>query len=241
MTRRGRWIAMVTGLMLLAFMVPATAQSSTRTYSVTITNLTDSQPFTPPLVATHRAPVQLFGGFQPASDGLKEIAENGNLDPLMATLNANPLVSDVVVAVAGDPPPLMPGQTVTFEIEAQPGYRFLSYASMLICTNDGFTGDRVWIPLRVGRSTASLSYAFDAGTETNTEQFADMVPPCPALTGVDSSVPGTGESDPALAEGGVIRRHGGIATDSGTDTLLAQVHGWNPQLPVAVITVTRTS
>jgi len=129
MTRRGRWIAIVTGLMLVAFMVPAaTAQSSTRTYSVTITNLTEGQPFTPPLVATHRAPVLLFGGFQPASDGLQEIAENGNLDPLMTALNANPLVSDVVVAVAGDPPPLMPGQTVTFDIEAEPGYRFLSYA-----------------------------------------------------------------------------------------------------------------
>jgi len=61
---------MVMGLMLLAFMVPATAQSSTRTHSVTITNLTDSQPFTPPLLTTHRASVQLFNGFQPASDGL---------------------------------------------------------------------------------------------------------------------------------------------------------------------------
>ena len=241
MTKRARWVALVTGLMMLAFMVPAaTAQGGVRTYSVTITNLTPGQPLTPPLVATHKSSVRLFAGGQPASEGLKEIAENGNLEPLMATLGADPNVSDLAVAGAGDPPPLMPGQTVTFEIQAEPGFRFLSYASMFICTNDGFTGDRVYMPIRIGRPVSTPTFAFDAGTEMNTEQFADIVPPCPALTGVESSVPGTGTSNPALAEGGVITRHAGVTTTSGSDTLLASVHGWTPQVPVAVMTVTRT-
>ena len=242
MTRRARWIAAFAVIMTAASLVPAAASGGpTRTYSVTITNLTDGQPFTPPLVATHKRSVDLFDVGHAASEGIQEIAENGNLEPLMTALNANPRVSDVVVAVAGDPPPLMPGQTVTFEIDGEGGAKWLSYASMLICSNDGFTGaDLLRLPNRVGESVAATSFAYDAGTETNTESFEDIVPPCPALTGVPSSFPGTGTSNPHLAENGVITHHGGVTTTAGEDTLLASVHGWDTALPVAVITVTRT-
>jgi hypothetical protein len=69
----------------------------TRTYEVTITNLTSGQPLTPPLVATHRKKGQLFEVGQPASVGVREIAENGNLAPLLAFLDADPFdrISDV--------------------------------------------------------------------------------------------------------------------------------------------------
>ena len=39
-----------------------------------------------------------------APNGVREIAENGNLDPMVAGLESDERVSDVVVA-AGDPPP----------------------------------------------------------------------------------------------------------------------------------------
>ena len=41
---------------------------------------------------------------------------------------------------------------------------------------------------------------YDAGTELNTEDFADIVPPCQGLIGVSSEDGGTGMSDPSLAE-----------------------------------------
>ncbi len=59
-----------------------------------------------------------------------------------------------------------------------------------------------------------------------------MVPPCQSLVGVTSADEGTGESNPALAEGGVIAAHPGI--QGGTDLTVAD-HGWTD--PVARITV----
>ena len=46
--------------------------------------------------------------------------------------------------------------------------------------------------------------------KVNTEDFADIVPPCQGLIGVGSDDEGTGMSNPDLAEGGVIAHHTGI-------------------------------
>src|SRR5688572_17431092 len=59
-------------------------------YRVTIRNLTPGQPLSPPVVATHRGDDQLFEVGEPASVGVREIAENGNNAPLRAFLEANP-------------------------------------------------------------------------------------------------------------------------------------------------------
>ena len=55
-------------------------------YEVTITNLTDGQPLTPPLIATHRRPIHVFEVGEAASLGIQELAENGNLAPLLGAL-----------------------------------------------------------------------------------------------------------------------------------------------------------
>ena len=210
--------------------------SATATYQVTIRNLTDEgQPFTPPLAVTHREPVSLFTVGEAASFGLKEIAENGNLGPMIEWLSGASHVADFHVA-AGSPPPLFPGSSISFDLTVEEGARFLSFVSMLICTNDGFTGvDGLRLPVRIGQAVEATAGAYDAGTELNTEDFADMVPPCPALTGVDTDDTGTGMSDPALAEGDVIRHHPGI---QGIADLLVDLHGWDD--PVAWIEVERT-
>jgi hypothetical protein len=49
---------------------------------------------------------------------------------------------------------------------------------MLICTNDGFTGsDGLRLPSKLGQSAMYYMAAYDAGSEINTEDFADIVPP----------------------------------------------------------------
>jgi hypothetical protein len=208
---------------------------ATWTYEIEFTNLTDGQPLTPPLVATHRNAASLFTVGEAASFGLKEIAENGNLAPMLERLGSDDDVAATAVAVAGDPPPLMPGQSVTATIEASEGARFASFVAMLICTNDGFTGlDGIRLPARVGDEVVAHAGAYDAGTEVNTEDFADLVPPCPALTGVPSEDPGTGASDPALAENGVVHHHAGI---QGIADLSVEVHGWSD--PVTEIRIRR--
>ena len=208
----------------------------TKTFDVTIENLTGGQPLTPPVIATHRRATGIFEVGEEASFELKEVAENGNLTPLVDALSASSHVADVVVAVAGAPPPVLPGGSVTVSITSTRGAEFISLASMLICTNDGFTGlDSRQLPRKVGEVLVFYTAGYDAGTEINTEDFADIVPPCPPLTGVASSDPGTGTSDPALAEGDVIRHHPGIG---GSDDLDPAVHGWAD--PVAKISITRT-
>ena len=215
----------------------------TATYEVTITNLTPGQPLTPPVVATHRRNVHLFRVGSAASFALQEIAENGNSTPMLDALGANKHVFDsqqvgmVPLVPTADPGGTGLADSVTFNIAAARGARFLSFASMLICTNDGFTGiDGLRLPTKVGRSMTATVNGYDAGTEINTEDFANMVPPCQGLIGVSSGDGGTGMSDPALLEGGVITHHPGI---QGIDDLLPGVHGWTD--PAATVTVTRVN
>ncbi|MBW7881639.1 MAG: spondin domain-containing protein [Caldilineaceae bacterium] len=215
--------------------VYAESDAGTRLYHVVVTNLTTGQPVTPPVLVTHHRLAHVFEVGQPASFGVKEVAENGNVPALVDELNNNPRVSSVAVAVAGDPPPLLPGQSVSAEIEGAPDAKFFSYISMLICTNDGFTGlDAVRLPKHIGDTTTFFTDSYDAGTERNTEDFADLVPPCPALTGVDTDKEGSGTSNPALAEGGVIAHHAGI---QGHADLQPAIHGWTD--PVVKVEITR--
>lgn len=212
----------------------ARGPAATARFLVSVTNLTASQAFTPPIVAAHRRPVDVFQVGEPASLGVQQIAENGNLAPLHTALGADRHVADVVIAL-GDPPPLLPGETRAFEIDAERGAQYLSWVSMLICTNDGFTGvSGAGLPSRVGQSETWYTAAYDAGTEINTEAAEDLVPPCGLLTGIHDGSIGTGMSNPALAENGVIHHHPGIGGDG---DLTVGVHGWND--PVARIVVER--
>jgi hypothetical protein len=213
----------------------ANAPAGFTAYDVTIENLTSGQPFTPPVVATHRPATGIFQVGKAASFELKEIAENGNLDPLIEALQDDKHVADYTVA-AGDPPPLLPGQNISFSITAERGAKYLSFASMLICTNDGFTGaDTQRLPKKVGDVVDFETDGYDAGTEINTEDFADIVPPCQGLVGVSSDDAGTGMSNPDLAEDEVIRHHPGI---QGGNDLIPTIHRWTD--PVARVIIERT-
>ncbi len=226
-------------LAALGSSVPAAAAPA-RTFEVTITNLVPGQPLTPPVISTHSSFVHIFQVGGAASFEVKEIAENGNTAPLIASLGSGRRVFDVEagsfpLVATGTPFP----SSVTLTIQAAGSAKFLSWESMLICTNDGFTGlDGVLLPRLVGESATILTAGYDAGTELNTEDLADIVPPCQGLVGVadDQGAPGTGVSNPALAEGGVIHHHPNI---QGGSDLVPAVHGWTD--PVAEVTITRVS
>lgn len=209
--------------------VAAAADPPVATYEVTITNLTPGQPLTPPVLAVHRASTDVFTVGEPASAEVAAIAENGNGGPLEATLGADNHVASQVsgaapLVPAGTPGAAMFDDHVTLTVTGETGAKYLSWASMLICTNDGFTGiDSLRLPKKVGDRVAVTTQGYDAGSEINTEDFADIVPPCQGLIGVASGDPGTGTSNPALAEGGVIAHHDGIV--GGVD-LVPGVHGW---------------
>ena len=207
------------------------------TYSITIDNLTTGQPMTPPVAAIHRRVLDAFDVGSPARFAVKEIAENGNNAPFLELASSNKHVSDFIEATGGPPGPLMPEGTKTFMLDSANGAKYLTILMMLICTNDGFSGlDSIRLPSGVGESATYFSAAYDAGTEINTEDFADIVPPCADLSGVPPGDPGTGTSDPALAEGGVVHNHLGIM---GGGDLDPAVHGWTD--PVIRVFITRVS
>lgn len=214
-SRRLIVLAVAAALALSAFAGTASAEASESepTYKVTITNLTGGQLMTPFVVATHHPSFSLFNRGQYASNGLQQLAENGGVPVLADELAVNSHVNDVQVA-AGAAGPVAPGESTSVYVAGNHYARQLTLAGMLICTNDGFGGISN-VNLADGKTV--YGYAYDAGTEINTEAYADLVPPCNGLGQ-------TGMTNPDLAEGAKIHRHGGIA---GVGDLDPSVNGWN--------------
>lgn len=235
-------LAAVVGLVFASLPASARAAQPVDTYEVTLTNLTGGQAFSPPVLVTHRGGVAIFEVGDAASDGIRQIAENGNNMVLLDKLSNTEGVFEVVEGAAPLVPASDPGgtglvSTASYKITAARGDRFLSLATMLICTNDGFTGgDRLKLPRGMNEAVTYYADGYDAGTEINTEEFADLVPPCQILIGETGEDPGTGMSNPALFEGGVIRHHPGI---QGTGDLLPCLHNWSD--PVLKIEIRRVS
>src|SRR5689334_2347864 len=74
---------------------PTSAQTGTKTYEVTISNITDSgQALSPPLIATHSPSIHAWQMGQPASPGIEKIAEEGMSDMLAAELQGK--ATDIV-------------------------------------------------------------------------------------------------------------------------------------------------
>lgn len=216
----------------------ARADMHLRTYRVTLQNLTDGQALTPPLAATHAYGPNIFEVGESAIAELQAIAENGNNTPLRDLLLADSAVLDVAEGATGPLVPASnPGGTSFTDatdviVTGDPTARFISMVAMLICTNDGFTGLNSF-PLPLEGAKVILTSGYDAGTEMNTEDYTDLVPPCQELFGVTSGKTGAGESNPLLAENGVITYHAGI---KGGADLTPDVSGWRN--PVAKITIT---
>ncbi len=202
------------------------------TYTVTITNLTEAQYLTPANIAAHDRSVRVFRRGREASPGVQAVAENGGVDVLAAELSA--AIDDEGLGVSGVSTPgangpIAPGETSTFEFTT--GETQFSLVSMVVCTNDGFAGiNSRRLPLVDGRSRTFYVRAFDAGTEENTELRQDLVPAPFCGEGEGST-----ESNPELAENGVIRRHRTLQGVGDLDPSL----DWRGA--VAEVTVTRNT
>lgn len=213
------------------------------TYRITVTNTTGAlQPLTPAAVALHNRAADVFEVGAPASEGVERVAESGDVPFLASALGEVNQVFDVGVAfgtVDGANGPILPGASGSVEVQGPAGNGLrLSLVSMLVCTNDGFTGlDAVELPREVGGTVTYMSDGYDAGTEQNTEAETDLVPPCVgATTGGEG---GTGADQPSIAEDEVIRHHPGISATTDGDDILDERHQWMD--PVATIEIERIS
>jgi len=191
-------------------------------YEITVVNLTKGQTFTPILAASHRAGVSIFELGQPATAELQAIAEFGDTAPMTALLLADPLVVDVVTG----PDVIPPGGTQTFTLGKGRGNNRISLAGMLIPTNDGFValnGVRT-----SGGSVTYFAFAYDSGTELNTESCSDIPGPGLPFPGPECSGGATvGQGE------GYVYVHNGI---QGIDGLKPWERDWHN--PVAKIVIT---
>ncbi len=195
--------------------------SFTAEYEVTLENLSPagSQPLSPPVLAVHTPSFRIFhlGGY--ASAELAQVAQDAFSGPLVSFLNSSPQVSEVVVGGGAIPP----GLSDTYNISAEGNYVKLSLVTMLVNTNDGFTGtDKLQLP-QTGTKTYYLR-TYDAGSEENTELTAHIPGPC------------CGNPFEGNSTNEKIRFHPGI---SGTGDLAPEVYGWDE--PVAKLTITRVN
>ncbi len=171
------------------------------------------QPMTPPVVALHNSPdgesgIRLFEVGRPAIAEVIEIAENGNNAPLVAVaegqIPAGTISAAGVAFVdASEPGPVFPGETATLTLDLESSDQVLSIVSMVICTNDGFTGvDSRTISAE--DSDTFLMPVYDAGSETNVLDLTYWVGgPCG----------GDGENLGDV-EGGSIEPHPGQSSDA---------------------------
>ena len=228
--RRFTWIALIVlGAALLA-VGPAGADDDdggTKTWQVTITNLTPAgggsppgaQPLSPPVVAIHSSRADVWSVGDIASHGVAAVAEDANNPVLVSALNK---LAGVKTAFTAGGDPIFSGQSRTFTVETDGRFDRLSIVTMLVNTNDAFTGLDS-LKLR-GRGETRSTIAYDAGSEANNERASHIPGPCCNNPFV---------RDP---EGELIRPHAGI---QGTGDLSPALYGWTE--PAARVSIERIS
>ncbi len=179
------------------------------TITISFRNTSESQPMTPPVVALHNAPtaengIRLFEVGQPAIDQIIEIAENGNNDPLVALALAQVEAGTVSAAGVAAPEPagaLGPGATSSITLDLETPDQVLSVVSMVVCTNDGFSGIDSR-PLSADASETFTAPVYDAGSETNVLSLNYWVPPCGGPSIEDGGNIGDDENGSIMAHPG---------------------------------------
>ncbi len=184
--------------------MPAPPITEDQMFEVTLTNLTEGmigeagQGLSPALFVSHTSAVTILEAGMPASAELRVLAESGNNMPLAESAKA----MEGVKAVMSADGVLLPGMSTTVKITGGADGWLLSFASMLVQTNDGIAAANS-LPL-FDESGAPRTFmmdimTYDAGTEDNNE-LATHVPGPPFM--------GMAE---APTEGGIIMMHPGNA------------------------------
>ncbi len=230
-----QWTRRIFTAATAAVLVATATASFAQIYQITLTDLTTGQPFSPPVFATHDSSVAFWQPGAAASNGIQQIAEQGNRVPLVNSLTpqVGTSIRDIVTPLSS---PLLPGNSVSVYLTADAAHPFLSSAWMLGRTNDTFAGQRGINLLNImGTQTFNLN-ALDAGTEVNSELAGDLI-----------AFGGNGRT----SENGVVHLSTGVRGIDHLDSngLGVDINGirtdipaawvWNTNSPVARVTITQ--
>lgn len=190
-------------------------------YEINVTNLTNAQPLSPIAIVLHQSGHLWTIGGVPSVE-LEMMAEGGDNSGLLA-------LGMVSASGAG---PIGPGgqETVTITIEDISDAN-LSIASMLVNTNDAFTGlDALSLTnLAVGESWTTTAGVYDAGTEVNSEAPGTIPGPADGGEGFNAMRTDTG----------FVAMHPGVVSsdDEFASSVLLSAHKFDS--PAVRIIVTR--
>jgi len=188
------------------------AGTNARRYEITVTNVTKGQVFAPVVAVTHGDQFRLFELGEAVSPGLAHLAEEG--DPSMVILASESDGGTLLARTNGVM--TMPGASSSVLIAVDDDNPYISIASMLVSTNDGFIALRD-VPAPPVETTY-LARVYDAGSEFNSEDCS-FVPGPPCGSG--------GSHDPTPAEG-YVRIHEGV---HGIGGLAPQDFDWRAKRP----------
>ncbi|OUS32746.1 hypothetical protein A9Q98_01040 [Thalassotalea sp. 42_200_T64] len=179
-------------------------------YQISVSNITHGQPMSPVTVVLHNDG-QLWSIGEPASAALELLAESGDGSDLLS-------LGMVLASGVGDGV-LMPGLTQSImvtSVDVVPSH--LSLATMLVNTNDAFTGVNAMslTNLAVGESISMLTSSYDSGTEKNSELVTTIPGPAGGGEGFNAQRddvdfvamhPGVVSQDDGLAQSGLTNAH----------------------------------
>ncbi len=193
-------------------------------FEVTVTNLTYAQPMSPVTIALHQSN-NLWQIGESASTALELLAEGGD--------NSDILNLDYINANSADSAPLPPGQSTTLQIATDTlEQQKLSLISMMVNTNDGFTGLNAIdvAAMRVGDSMSYRTVSYDAGTEANMESMGTIPGPADGGEGFNAE---RNDVDFVSMHPGVVGNDDGL-----TQSVLSYQHKFDN--PLLAVSITRT-
>ncbi len=194
------------------------------TFQLSVTNLTNAQPFSPFAFVMHQDNA-LWSIGSAASDELEVLAESGD--------NSGIRTLDYVLANNSTEGVIAPGgsATVNLTFAGTLDGRELSAITMLVNTNDAFTGFTGMdiSQMAVGGSRTVRTTAYDSGTEANSEMAGTIPGPADMGEGYNS----------ARDDANIVARHTGVVSidDGLTSSILTEAHRFDN--PVALLKVTR--
>ncbi|MEP1740423.1 MAG: spondin domain-containing protein [Kangiellaceae bacterium] len=220
---------------------------NTAVYTVQITNLTYSQPLSPAAIIMHEPGYYAFVEGQSASVELEQLAEGGDPSGIVSTASTQVQFLDGI-ATSGPIGPRSIGSESTLVVpDLDADNLRLSIATMLVDTNDAFTGLNAMdiSNMEVGDSRAFMAPSWDSGTEANLETADTMPGPAAAAAGGGGTAAGFDAARDDLFDR--VRLHAGAVTNANANdaskeglstSILTEADRWDN--PTAKILVTRT-
>lgn len=203
--------------------------SSSAAFRITVTNATNNQPLSPMAVIVHNSNYTVWDIGSAVTQPFEMLAEGGDFNGLLNDAAQN---VDVFNTASGSGV-VLPGASDSIDISVtSSGSIRLSVATMLVNTNDAFSGvNNISIDdLAVGQAATYVAPAYDAGTEANTEDAASIPGPAAGGEGFNAA---RNDTDFVSVHPGVISSQDGM-----TGSVLDGSYRWDN--PVLTLTVTRT-